>query len=286
MRGVTYRVPLWVRALLAADRLATRAANAREALRDELLLAWIRPEDRAALTAALYAHQSTYLPGGHRFKSGLFPWEKRVLEAPPFPRSGRVLLGAAGAGRELVALVERGFEVVAFDPCAAFVEAARGVAEGSKATVVEASYADLVSAAAGRGGPLTFITAGAPFDAIVLGWGSLSHVTPARERLALFKATRAVAPRAPVLASFALEPDSAAPPGSKGRARDALRSLFARMGAPGISEVGDHVYPDGGFFSNLGADEMMKLAWAAGYEVALYEDAPYPHALLVPLGAA
>jgi hypothetical protein len=28
-----------------------------------------------------------------------------------------------------------------------------------------------------------------------------------------------------------------------------------------------------------------RLAWDAGYEVVLFEEAPYPHALLVPLTA-
>ena len=106
--------------------------NLREGIRDELLLAWIPPAERVALTAALYAGQSTYLPGGPRFEGGLFAWEERALEA--FPRSGRVLLGAAGAGRELGALVARGFEVVAFDPCQPFVDAARGVAPRDRAT--------------------------------------------------------------------------------------------------------------------------------------------------------
>jgi hypothetical protein len=286
---VSYRVPLWARAFLAADRLATRVTNVREGLRDELFLAFIPPSERADLTAALYAEQSTYLPGGHRFQSGLFAWEKRVFDSALFPKSGRILLGAAGAGRELIALLDRGFSVVAFDPCEAFVLAARRVASTSpehlaRATVVRASYADLTRAADSAAGPLAFLTSSPSFDAVILGWGSLSHVLPASERLALFQALHALAPGAPVLASFSLEPDSSAAPGSKGRVRDALRRLFAALGAPGPSEAGDHFYPDGGFFSNLSTDEIVELAFRAGYEVALVEDAPYPHAVLVPHG--
>lgn len=280
---MSYRAPFWVRALLAADRLAIRAQTIREGLRDELLLAWIDPADRASLTAALYASQPTYLPGGHRFRSGLFTWERRALESPLFPRSGRVLLGASGAGRELVALLERGFDVVAFDPCAAFVDAARRVAPAAE--VIHASYDDLVAAAEGRGGPLA-ATITASFDAVLLGWGSLSHVLPFERRVALLRALRTVAPRAPVLLSFALAPDSSASPVSKGRVRDALRRLFAAMGAPGTSEAGDHFFPDTGFFALLAPDELTKLAREAGYDVSLFDEAPYPHALLAPLDAA
>jgi hypothetical protein len=284
--AVSYRVPLWVRALLAADRASMKLGNLRDGVRDELLLAWIPPADRAALTAALYSDQATYLPGGDRFKSGLFAWEKRVLDAPRFPRAGRVLVGAAGAGREMVALLERGFSVVAFDPCQPFVAAAQRVAPADRAAVVQASYADLVDVAAGKGGALADACRGAPFDAVILGWGSLSHVLPVSNRVALLRAVRALAPAAPVLASFALEADLSANGGSKGRVRDGLRRLFGALAAPGASEVGDRFFPNTGFFSYLGSDDVVQLAWDTGYEVALFEEAPYPHALLVPLGSA
>jgi putative nucleotidyltransferase-like protein len=284
--AVSYKVPLWVKALLAVDRVTLRLDSLRDGVRDELLLAWIRQEDRAGLTAAVYAEQQTYLPGGHRFQSGLFPWERKALDSPLFPRSGRVLVGAAGAGRELVALQERGFSVVAFDPCAPFADAARSVADPAKSTVIHASYADLVAAAEGRSGPLAEAITGAPFDAVVLGWGSLSHVLPSSERTSLLRAVHTLAPHAPVLTSFAIEVDSSAPPESKGRVRDALRKVFGALHAPGVSEAGDHFFLNGGFFAYLGSDEIVRLAWAAGYEVAHYEDTSYPHAILVPHAAA
>jgi hypothetical protein len=285
MAGVPYCAPLWVRALLTWDRIAIRMNSVRQSILDEALLAWVRPEDRVALTATLYADQDTYLPGGVRFQSGLFPWEASALDSPLFPRCGRILLGACGAGRELVALLDRGFSVVAFDPCLRFADAARRVARGAGATVVHASYADLVRAAHGRVGPLAFVRAGPPFDAIVLGWGSFSHVMPSAERQSLLSALRLLGPRAPVLMSFALEPSPGSVPPGKGRIRGALKCLFAALGAPGVSEAGDHFLTNGGFFSLLTRDELVKLAFATGYEVVLLEDLPYAHAILIPLGA-
>ena len=67
--------------------------------------------------------------------------------------------------------------------------------------------------------------------------------------------------------------------------RDGLRRAFAALGAPGVSEDGDHFLPTGGFFSYLSSDGLVDLAWRAGYEVARFEDAPYPHALLAPSAA-
>jgi hypothetical protein len=281
---VPYRAPLWVRALLAWDRLAIRANSVRESVLDEALLAWIRPEDRAALTSVVYADQEVYLPSGIRFQSGLFAWERRAFDSPLFPRSGRVLLGAAGGGRELNALLERGFSVVAFDPCAPFADAAKTLALDVHSTVVQASYADLVNAIEGRGGPLEVIRGGSPFDAIVLGWGSFSHVMPSSDRLALLRALHTLSDTAPVLMSFALEPEPGSVPPGKGRVRTALQRLFSALGAPGVSEQGDHFLSNGGFFSFLSQDELMKLAFSAGYEVALFQELPYAHALLVPLG--
>jgi len=282
--SASYRVPLWARALLAGDRLGTRVANLRASVSDEALLAWIPPERRGAVTAAMYSDLPTYLPGGRRFDTGLFSWEKRVLAMPAFPRSGRMLLGAAGAGRELVELIERGFDVVAFDPCEPFVDAMRRlVPAGSSAQVACASYEDLIDAAMGRGGPLAPMLAGRPFDAVILGWGSLSHVMPSSARFELLRVLRALAPEAPVLASF-LKADARRPGEGKGRVRDGLRRAFAALGAPGVSEDGDHFLTSTGFFSYLDREELQRIASETGYQVALFEDAPYPHLLLVPGG--
>src|SRR4029079_4693901 len=98
-------------------------------------------------------------------------------------------------------------------------------------------------------GAAVFLGAGPPFDAVVLGWGSFSHVMPRAARLALLRALRALAPKAPVLLSFALEPGPASK--GKGRVRSALQRLFAALSAPGVSEVGDHFFANGGFFTFL-----------------------------------
>lgn len=280
--AVPYRVPPWIRAFLAADRLAERLQNLREGLRDEVLLAWVPEAERAALTAALYSAQATYLPGGHRFQAGLFGWEKSALAAPVFPRAGRALVGACGAGREVKALVDRGFAVVGFDPCAPFVEAARAALPADRVALACGTYAELVDAAAGRGGPLAEVAAGPPFDLVILGWGSFSHVMPARARGDLLRAVRALAPAAPVLASFAVDGAVAQPVPGKGRVRDGLRRVFGALRAPGSSEPGDRFFPNSGFFAYLTRDELHELAAAAGYAVELYEEAPYPHAVLAP----
>jgi hypothetical protein len=89
-----------------------------------------------------------------------------------------------------------------------------------------------------------------------------------------------LAPQAPILASF-LKADPSKPRG-KGRVRDGLRRAFATLGAPGVSEDGDHFLAVTGFFSYLANEEVRGIAKQTGYEIEIFEDAPYPHVLFVP----
>jgi len=259
-----------------------RTGNVLASLVDEALLAWVPVEARSELTASIYAKDTQYLPGGSRFRSGLFSWEEKVLSGPLFPRAGRVLLGGAGAGRELVALVARGYHVVAFDPCLRFADAARGTVTTDKAEVFHASYEDLVVAMEGRGGRLAPVAGGPRFDAAIVGWGSFSHILPSSKRAEVLRAIRLVCPGGPVLLSFGYIGGVPEVVG-KGRVRNVFRSAFAKLGAPVLSEDRDHFVRGIGFFSYLGRDEIEKVAADAGYAIALFEESPYPHAVLRPL---
>ena len=176
-------LPLWARALRGIDRLAWYAYHAHEITRDELLFALLEPELRADATVAAYSDMRTYLPGGTTFENGLFGWEESLLEQPSLPRAGRVLLAAAGGGRELKALLARGFGVTAFEPNPVLFEGASSVAAAAKdARVLRATYADLVAAATHEG-PLASL-AQESFDFVLFGWGSFTHLTERDAQLA------------------------------------------------------------------------------------------------------
>jgi hypothetical protein len=64
----------------------------------------------------------------------------------------------------------------------------------------------------------------APYDLVVLGWGSITHVLEEDDRLALLESVRALAPSAPVITSFFLRPE----PGHGGRTERLRRARFAR----------------------------------------------------------
>jgi hypothetical protein len=280
-------VPRWVRVIQTIDRAAWYAFHGFEVVRDELLLAWVDPAQRGAVIENAYRAQSVYLPGGTVFERGLFAWERSLLARPEVPASGKVLLAAAGGGRELKALIERGFEVCAFEPNPVLREGALQVAHArpdSRSIVLDGLFADLGAAARGEG-PLAALAQRAPFDLVMLGWGSITHVLSQQEQLDLLSSVRKLAPNAPVITSFFLRPDA----GYGGRTeqiRATLRSLFAWMGAPNPApEPGLAYEAGGGFVYAYSESEVQQLAHSAGYSVVVLEASPFPHALLVPHAA-
>ncbi len=206
------------------------------------------------------------------------------MSSEPFPSSGRILLGAAGGGREIAGLAARGYDVLAFEPNPVLVEGAVATARGAPNThVVRASYADLVSAATSGQGPLANPIKGVRFDGVILGWGSLTHVVQPDARVATLKAIRSIAPSAPVLASFYLRRPDPATPGRSERAKLLIRRVFKGLGAKRYPAQGLSYQRTGGFVYCFLKEEIVELAAACGYRVYLLTDREFPHALLVPV---
>jgi hypothetical protein len=254
----------WLRALLAIDRGVRRGVIWYAAARDELAWALTSPRDRAAVTEAIYDRAVEYAPGGATFARGLTAWEEQLLAHPAIPRTGRVLLGGAGGGRELRALQERGYTVAAFEPSAKLAQAA-------PAPVLRGRYQDLDAALRGEG-PLAPLREARPFAFVLLGWRSLSHVLGEEERAALFATLAQLAPGAPVIASFVprLQP--------RGRVQLAIRQALAVVG--GEPPAGAAFVPWAGFAVELDRDDLTRAAAAGGYRVAEFAVDPDGYALL------
>ena len=205
-----------------------------------------------------------------------------LLARPEVPRSGRVLLAAAGGGRELKALLDRGFEVTAFEPNPVLFEGASRVAAGSsRARVVRATYADLM-AAVNRTGPLAGLN-DELFDFVLFGWGSFTHLTRAELQLQVLRAARALAPRAPLSLSFFMRPAKQVDSRSA-RMRGALRGLLKRAGGQQPIEPGLGYDYGGGFVYSFTMDEVSDLAQQAGYRIEFLDEKVFPHVILQPLG--
>lgn len=262
-------VPLWVRGLVTSSKAIDFLKIGQAMLRDDLLYAYLTPEQRAQITSRLYDSDSSYFPGG-KVADGLHEFEEEALAQPGMPKGGRVLIGGAGAGRETRALVARGFSVFAFEPAELFYGELEKTARASDGRVqaTRAEYADLILAAEGRG--KLAAAKGLDFSLVITGWGSLLHLPERDVQDALMRSIRALAPNAPVLLSVNVRGPWSAP-----KTRwDPLRARWAAA----IEALGGRHRPDGAYFDAMCGfaysytqDDVERLAAAGGYRVARLE---------------
>jgi hypothetical protein len=246
---------------------------------ETFMCAAVPPARHAWVTGWCYAiYSRDYKPGARPFEEGLHDWESATLDSPLFPRRGHVLLGGAGGGRELRTLLQRGFTVTAFEPSTMWTSALE--VAGNRAAVLCGSYSDFVRAVTNGDGPLQEI-AKQRFDAIVLGWGSICHIT-ADELQELFVALRKVGPRAPVLLSFQLE----SPPHRFTPLKARLHKVLQRLGAPGEPCPRGLIFTRrAGFMYQFTTPTLYEIAATTGYTVAHYVPEWYSHAVWVPSAA-
>lgn len=238
-------------------------------------------EEKEALGVRLYAARPTQ---GHA--TGLAPWEAAWFEKRLPPPPARLLVTGAGDGREVVALADQGYLVDACEPqpdASAVCHARHPAGE-----VICASYADLCQAVLDGGGGDCARLAGRRYDAVVLGWGSFTHVLTERGRARLLEACSRLCPNGPILMSY-WKRQSGRRAARLGARAAWLRSLGRHVGRwRGVSgeadETGDLEYlPHCGYGHRFTWGEIVALAAAVG-RVAVDDDTElrYPHATLIP----
>lgn len=230
-----------------------------------LLASALSPSERVALGRVLYADAAGPAP---RPDGEPFDWEKAWWAAALPPAPARLLLGGAGAGREARALVAAGYEVFAFDPLPAAV-VALGALLGSAAV----SCADYETPEHWPGPPHV--------DAVLFGWGSLTHVLDAAGR---FRALAAAAARTdgPILASVWTREAFPAAAGRAARAGAAAGRVIGRargLRTPAPDDLG--FAPWCGFGARIAPTELEAVGRALGRTVH-FEPAPYAHVTLAP----
>jgi hypothetical protein len=262
--------------LLAAARLehaAARGRDRRRAFLNGLVSEALDTAELETLTVRLYERA----PG--RYGSQLLTdWESAMfagaLPSPP----ARILVTAAGSGREVRALVERDYEVDALEPVP--VMAATCAAIPGVGAVWTATHDDLIDAVERRSGPVAEL-ADQRFDAVIVGWGSFTHVLSREGQRRLLAVCDRLAPRGPILLSFFAQGEGLS---RRVRAFEAGarlgRRLAARRGsAPKELQIGFvwHL----GFTHAFTPDEIEALAVAVR-RTAEVTMTPYGHAVLRP----
>ncbi|MGB5193868.1 MAG: hypothetical protein WBN70_12870 [Polyangiales bacterium] len=228
-----------------------RVENAVERWTGSLLNGALRNAEKEALSIDLY-DASFRAQNDH---DGLYAWEThwfaRRLPSPP----GSILIGAAGSGREAVALRDLGYHVHAFEPSTSAFQCCQR-ALGSD-LVDQASYQDLVASVLhGTNTPLQ-LKPEARFDAVLLGWGSFGHVLRSADRLELLRACDHVAPNGPILLSI-FEPKVKA------------------------ARNGTYYMPWGGFLVRPTTEELGEHAKSLNRELVVSLQSPSSYATLVP----
>ncbi|MCC7070206.1 MAG: methyltransferase domain-containing protein [Deltaproteobacteria bacterium] len=198
------------------------------------------------------------------------PWEERWWSTALPKKPGRILVAACGAGRELVWLLERGWEVEAFDPAPSLLAVARARV-GARARLERLDFARFVDEVPRR----------TRVDAVLIGFGALSHCLSDLSRRRLMEACDAICPRGPILLSWR---DGA---GLRGRGGGA-HALGARVGnaLAELRGVGGAwreqllFLPHAGPTAFLEAADLQALGASVGRSLEL-RSAPMPHGELV-----
>jgi SAM-dependent methyltransferase len=232
--------------------------------------------ERAQLVHRLFARLDSYGP------PGLAPWEERWYErdlpAPP----ARVLIGGCGAGRELAALHARGYVVHGFEPSARLASAARRLLPHD-VRVWTSSYEELLL----DGG--SALRSHAPYDAVILGWGSFAHVLAAELRARVLVALHGLCPRGPLLLSFPFLADIDSAHAQRWRApAERLGQRVRRWRRlPSAPPEAEEFLPHAGFVHRFSEHELSQLAIRLGRTLCWGERSDvYPHCSLLTPGAS
>jgi hypothetical protein len=259
--------------LVFATRTVDAGYRGFDQLRSDLLAALLSDATLDRVNDLAYGSNDRFRHESVRFDASLFPWEEALLREVFPPPPARVLVGGAGGGREVAALVERGHEVVAFEPSEALVESLSAW-RLERTRVYQGTYEELPYVRTVPGGQRLDLRGLAPFDAGLFGWGSFSHLRHDQHRVATLRVYGELTD-GPVVVSFAgLR--------AEGDRRSGVHHLLPRREG---REPGDRFSPLMGFYHPTDRLEFEAIARRAGMDVerAVFETrdiSVWPHVVV------
>jgi hypothetical protein len=234
----------------------------------------LNTNEKEALTLRLYNTASEK----YAASQGLFAWEASWYAEVLPPAPGKILVTAAGRGREVQVLLKHGYLVHAAEPVAKFAVACADVP--GIGNFFQADHDDIIQAVTTGKGPAAEMY-GQTYDAVIIGWGGFNHIMDAEERQQLLNACHTLAPEGPVLLSFFAEGGQ---PKLEGRAfqlgRGMGRFLARLRGITPTADANDIFLWHAGFAHCFSEQEIESLAAALGRS-ATFTAEPYGHATLL-----
>jgi hypothetical protein len=173
-----------------ADRWFKRVVGVMTAVHEGVWLSCLSADDLNAVTAEHFDESQFYASVAHNL-SGFFDWEPPLLDRY-FRGKSRILVAAAGAGREILALRKAGFDAEGFECSLRLVRASQEIfGQLGESKYVTHCLPDTVPS-----GP-------AVYDGLIVGWGAYTHIPTRLRRIAFLEALRQRAsPHSPLLISF------------------------------------------------------------------------------------
>ena len=249
---------LALRSSEASARLMWRVKG----VHDGLLLGALSADTLHRLDELYFGREDLYTDARHN-RSGLFWWEQDAADRL-FPDGGRVVVTAAGGGREVVALRKAGYDAVGYECNEDLRRAGCALLEESgEPPCLYPVGRDEFPAVEGR------------FDAGIVGWGGYMHIPGSAARVAFLRDFgAAVSDGAPVLVSFAIRSSD----GPYHRAVAKVGTRVRRLrGRPEV-ELGDGLIPH--YVHWFTRAEFAREAERAGFELAEWSGQDYGHAVI------
>jgi hypothetical protein len=196
--------------------------------------------------------------------SGFFDWEKKVMDGF-FKDCQSVLVGAAGGGREIIALSNRGIKVDAFECNPRLADECKRLLNkiGINASIVLVAPDNV---------PEEF----GMYDGLIVGWGGYMQIIGYDARIRFLKQCKKhIKPEGPILISFFVTDENSLTQRYVLRIARIIRSIRRSKEA---LEVGDSL-SYAGFCHRFTRDEIEDEFKEAGFHIMYYSMDQYPHAV-------
>lgn len=215
-----------VRYFKRADGWFNRFVRLAAVVHEGFWLGCLSADDLNAITAEHYDHSHESASPEHNLR-GFLDWELAVVNRH-FPAGSRILVAAAGGGREVLALRRAGYQSDGFECNPVLVQASDAIFEQlGEPRGVMLCPADQVPP-----GPATY-------GGLIVGWSAYTHIPTRGRRVAFLQALRQRAlPGAPVLLSFFTRTGASRYDGFVRKGANLFRALRGREESV---ELGDHL---------------------------------------------